>query len=619
MHRIITTCLLVCAVSTAITAQEKNSTRKIRIKPSEFAEQCGSTIQWRDSLQQALQDSAETGKPVFWFVPTINGSFMDRKSVIEQYMMSGPFAWPAIASLLNEHFVPVKAFADGDMQRQFEQLVPYKFVEPGILVVGSDGQAKHSIDQLTTLDPYWLASLFAGWADTETPTIWSPSIQTSIDLFREQSFEEALQVLHSTPGDLSSERLLLAGMIEFRMGKHDVARATWQRAEQNKMNDPLAWRCAAEAENWGPFVRGFEVHRNLPQQAYQAGKNSRGSMSVSQVFTEQQLWKRSAEFLMNMQDEDGGWKDSDYDFGGTDSLPNVHIAVSSLCGNALLEYAQRSSDESTNKRLWDAIRRAADFCSNPENINFNDRDEILWAHAYRARFLAKLVGLNDESKTKYSAALAQAVKDLESIQTNRGTWYHEYANSFVTATALTALKRADDAGAPIDQKKIKLGVATLNNDRFDNGAYPYYGQPKQRTRGTEESSGAGMIPASAGRMPLCELGLWQWGASDDEKLQAALAAAFEHHKFLEVAYKYDNHTSTLAYGGFFFWYDMRARAEALTYMTAGTQRTDFAKRHRDLVLALPELDGCFVDSHELGRCYGTAMALLSLSLLDEIQ
>jgi hypothetical protein len=34
------------------------------------------------------------------------------------------------------------------------------------------------------------------------------------------------------------------------------------------------------------------------------------------------------------------------------------------------------------------------------------------------------------------------------------------------------------------------------------------------------------------------------------------------------------------------------------------------------MLRLPELDGCFVDSHELGRCYGTAMALLSFSVLD---
>jgi hypothetical protein len=33
-------------------------------------------------------------------------------------------------------------------------------------------------------------------------------------------------------------------------------------------------------------------------------------------------------------------------------------------------------------------------------------------------------------------------------------------------------------------------------------------------------------------------------------------------------------------------------------------------------LKLPELDGCFVDSHELGRVYGTAMALLCLANCD---
>jgi hypothetical protein len=32
-------------------------------------------------------------------------------------------------------------------------------------------------------------------------------------------------------------------------------------------------------------------------------------------------------------------------------------------------------------------------------------------------------------------------------------------------------------------------------------------------------------------------------------------------------------------------------------------------------MELPEFDGCFVDSHELGRCYGTAMALLCFDVL----
>jgi len=47
-----------------------------------------------------------------------------------------------------------------------------------------------------------------------------------------------------------------------------------------------------------------------------------------------------------------------------------------------------------------------------------------------------------------------------------------------------------------------------------------------------------------------------------------------------------------------------------------TAKKALAVKQRELILALPEIDGCFVDSHELGRCYGTAMALLSLSLLD---
>ena len=38
---------------------------------------------------------------------------------------------------------------------------------------------------------------------------------------------------------------------------------------------------------------------------------------------------------------------------------------------------------------------------------------------------------------------------------------------------------------------------------------------------------------------------------------------------------------------------------------------------KKLVLDLPEFDGCFVDSHELGRAYGTAMALLCLAALAD--
>ena len=46
------------------------------------------------------------------------------------------------------------------------------------------------------------------------------------------------------------------------------------------------------------------------------------------------------------------------------------------------------------------------------------------------------------------------------------------------------------------------------------------------------------------------------------------------------------------------------------------QRGVWQAQQRKLVLDLPEFDGCFVDSHELGRAYGTAMALLCFAALD---
>ena len=44
---------------------------------------------------------------------------------------------------------------------------------------------------------------------------------------------------------------------------------------------------------------------------------------------------------------------------------------------------------------------------------------------------------------------------------------------------------------------------------------------------------------------------------------------------------------------------------------------DALARQRRIVLETAEIDGCWVDSHELGRTYGTAMALLTLEVCGE--
>ena len=87
-------------------------------------------MRWRKDLAAALAESRQSGKPVFWYVPTVARSPMDRKPEIDRYMMAGPFCWPRLIALLNQHYVPVKAIPRGGLARDL-RLEPGKFIEPG--------------------------------------------------------------------------------------------------------------------------------------------------------------------------------------------------------------------------------------------------------------------------------------------------------------------------------------------------------------------------------------------------------------------------------------------------------------------------------------------------------
>jgi len=300
--------------------------------------------------------------------------------------------------------------------------------------------------------------------------------------------------------------------------------------------------------------------------------------------------------------------DSEYDFGGTDSLPNVHVAVTALVGMALWDAKELGAIKSATS-LDAAINRCLTFVSDETRLNRVDRDEILWAEAYRTRFLARCYRQN--KSPELAVKLQSAVTSLENLQSRRGTWYHEYENPFVTATALTALHSAREVGIRVDASKVDAGVKALANLRGLDGSYPY---GARRNKDGEP----GNIPASAGRMPLCELALHYWGHAEKLRLRYALEKSFEFHRYLDAALKYDNHTSNYGYGGFFFWYDMQSRTEAIAAMEEPVLRKRMMLQQLEIIMRLPELDGCFVDSHELGRCYGTAMALMCLKQIRDV-
>ena len=585
----------------------ENSIEKARVKPDELSKKAGSAILWERKYADALAKSKETGKPIFWYVPSIPGTFTDRKVEIDRYMLAGPFSWPAIVKLINENCIPLKLVPTKALSEQFTLKV-YDFVEPGFLIIQPDEKVKLSANRMTTLHPVWLFQTIASaLGDRSTWAEYSGSKLDLTAIFKNPPSEADIASMVSSD---SMESKLIAGMLVFRTGRQAEAQRIWREASRAFPDHPLAWKASCEAQGYGPFCRGFEVFSELPESAYKIPDVMNiTSAALPAAFTEAELWQRSVNYLLGMQREDGGFFDSDYDFGGADSLPNVYTAITSLVGLALLEAERKSTDLEKNKEIRAAIERIIVYVSNDANVNLNDRDEILWAQAYRVRFLAAVQ--KQSGNDAILLALQRSVKQLENLQLSTGGWYHEYANSFVSATALTALFDASLVGVKVDSVKVSSGLKRLATQRFANGAYPYnVRQENGRNEGT-----ANELAGGGGRISICELARRRWGEVNDADFEAAVTKSLGFHDLLAKALKYDNHTSTYAYGGFFFWYDMQARSEAIGLVADAEAKKKLAAKQRELILNLPEIDGCFVDSHELGRCYGTAMALLSLSLL----
>jgi hypothetical protein len=279
------------------------------------------------------------------------------------------------------------------------------------------------------------------------------------------------------------------------------------------------------------------------------------------------------------------------------------MAVTALVGWALLE-TRTQAPAALHAGIDGALARIADATLDETKIAAHDRDEIAWAHAYRLRVLCRWMQDSDEVRSRLFGKASDLVAALAELQQDTGAWFHEYPNPFVIATVLLALHDAKASGIAVPEDVGERGARALFLCRAANGAFPYGFARKPPANVS--------VVGAAGRMPLCELALLRWGRSDQGKLAAALAAAFEHHAVLAAVRKYDDHADRHGYGGFFFWYDMHARSEAIAALADQELRAKYQQQQDAIVLALPEIDGCFVDSHELGRCYGTAMALLCL-------
>src|SRR5690606_16307656 len=101
------------------------------------------------------------------------------------------------------------------------------------------------------------------------------------------------------------------------------------------------------------------------------------------------------------------------------------------------------------------------------------------------------------------------------------------------------------------------------------------------------------------------------GASNAERLLFAFDNFWEHYAAIEGVRHTDFHSDGQI-AGFMFLHSLYHTSEAISLLPEERATTERQKL-RERMLQYAEIDGTFLDSEELGRSYGTAMALLILA------
>src|SRR5687767_8094489 len=109
---------------------------------------------------------------------------------------------------------------------------------------------------------------------------------------------------------------------------------------------------------------------------------------------------------------------------------------------------------------------------------------------------------------------------------------------------------------------------------------------------------------------MCEAAMLESKATDKKNFEAAMEQFFAFLERRENVRVCDFHSDG-ELAGFFFFNNFYHTTEAAALLE-GKDRESARARALAHLVRISEIDGSFIDSHEMGKSYGTASALLSL-------
>lgn len=283
----------------------------------------------------------------------------------------------------------------------------------------------------------------------------------------------------------------------------------------------------------------------------------------------------------------------------------LHTAgVTSIVCMALLSFPDIESGRSIK-----AVRKALSYLLK-KKIWKHDAWSLSFTLLFLRRCLDHAEFQSDQKHIKDK--MRRLIKLIRRAQLRGGWGYRDLSSaSFLTAMVLLALKKTQEAGFEIPERVIKKGISTLKSLRKGKGVFRY-----SSVRNRRKDMRVDTKKGSIGRGCICELALFRWGVTKRRDLEQTLGNFFKYRRSVLVKRlkegKRGSHSGPYGIAPFYFFF-----SHYFASIVAEELGKEFKnKYHPKLTMTLLKMqskNGYWVDSEEVGRDYGTGMALLTLA------
>ncbi len=339
--------------------------------------------------------------------------------------------------------------------------------------------------------------------------------------------------------------------------------------------------------------------------------------------------QKGVRFLVTTQNKNGSWGTPAPTFvcDVWSPIPSCfetyEVAVSAMAVSALLEVGHGQPG------VREAIRKGTDYLLARHPARRVEPGHLYnnWAHCYALEAFARLLAREkDESRQAiYRRAAKVEIERLVRYEYVDGGWgYYDFSTktarpgrgstSFMSATALVALRMAADQGIEVPQRLVKRATAVVAGSRGVDDSFAYSYSSRLRPHNPLRV-GVSHKKGSLARTPACLLSLHQWGKPVPQaRFKRALDDLEKYGHFLLIARKYPfPHEAWYQNSGYFCFYGYYYAA-MVAELLSNPDRALASKQIAGRLLPLQEPNGCWWDYQLFGyhKTYGTAFVLMTL-------